>query len=293
MTQIKFGTDGWRAIIAQEFTVENVARVAEATGNWLLKNEKSPSVVLGHDCRFAGELFCDVIAKILCSKGIKVLLAKGFVSTPMISYGAVTLKADLGIIITASHNPPEYNGFKLKGSFGGPLQPSLVAEIEAIIPDKCTIDYEKITLDEYSKNGLLEIVDLETMYCDQVEKSFDLNAIKNSGLTLAYDAMYGAGQNVIRKLLPDAALLHCDYNPGFNGVAPEPILKNLLEFSELIKKNDKILCGLATDGDADRIGFFDSKGRFVDSHHLILLLMQYLTKYKGLSGKIVKSFSVS
>ena len=105
--------------------------------------------------------------------------------------------------------------------------------------------------------------------------------------------MYVAGQNVIKKLLPEASLLHCDFNPGFNGTAPEPILKNLLEFSELLKNNDNLLCGLATDGDADRIGFFDSKGRFVDSHHLILLLMQYLTKHKGLQGKIIKSFSVS
>jgi phosphomannomutase len=121
MSKIKFGTDGWRAIIAKDFTVDNVARVSEATAQWLLKKKKNPVVVVGHDCRFGGELFAETVAKILGSQGIKVLLAKGFVSTPMISLGTVNYKADLGIIITASHNPPAYNGFKLKGSYGGPL----------------------------------------------------------------------------------------------------------------------------------------------------------------------------
>ena len=137
MTKIKFGTDGWRAIIAKDFTVENVARVAEATANWLLKHNKNPSIVVGHDCRFAGELFCETIACVMGAKGVKTLLAKGFVSTPMISLGAVQKECDAGIIITASHNPPSYNGFKLKGSYGGPLKPSLVQEIEDMIPDKC------------------------------------------------------------------------------------------------------------------------------------------------------------
>lgn len=294
MTQIKFGTDGWRAIIAKDFTVENVARVAEATANWLLKKNQKPVAVLGHDCRFAGELFCDTIARILCSKGVKVMMSKGFVSTPMISYGAVSLKTDLGIIITASHNPPEYNGFKLKGSFGGPLIPSMVAEIEAMIPDKCTINYDKLSTEDYIKNGMLEIVDLETMYCNQVEKSFDLNAIRNSGLTLAYDAMYGAGQNVMKRLLPDLKMLHCDYNPSFMGQAPEPIHKNLTEFSSMIKNaGGKISSGLVTDGDADRLGFYDSQGNFVDSHHCILLLIHYLYKYKGLRGKVCTAFSTT
>src|SRR4051812_38133145 len=140
MYKIKFGTDGWREIIANDFTVENVARVAEATADWLLKQKKNPSVVVGHDCRFGGQLFAETVAKCMLAKGVKVFLAKGFVSTPMISLGTVDHKADLGIIITASHNPPEYNGYKLKGSYGGPLIPSQVTEIEAIIMDKASVD---------------------------------------------------------------------------------------------------------------------------------------------------------
>ena len=131
------------------------------------------------------------------------------------------------------------------------------------------------------------------MYLDRVKLSFDLDAIKNSGLNFAYDAMYGAGQNVMKKLFPDMTFLHCDYNPSFNDQAPEPIDKNLTEFSELIKNRKNIAAGLATDGDADRIGLYNSKGEFVDSHHIILLLLLYLYKYKNLKGKVVVAASTT
>ncbi len=293
MTKIKFGTDGWRAIIAQEFTVDNVARVAEGTAKWLLKDNNSPEIMLGHDCRFAGQLFCETVTKVMCSLGVKVHLAKDFVSTPMISLGTVKLKKDLGIIITASHNPPEYNGFKLKGSFGGPLQPQYVAEIENLIPENCTVNLESIALDQLISSGMLTYVNLEDMYVDHVKAHFDLDVIKNSGLNLAYDAMYGAGQNVMKRILPGLTFLHCDYNPSFMGQAPEPIHKNLTEFSNLIKNAGNIASGLVTDGDADRLGFYDSKGNFVDSHHLILLLIHYLYKYKGMRGKVCTAFSTT
>ncbi len=294
MTKIKFGTDGWRAIIAKDFTVENVARVAEASSVWLKKNFKEPSVVLGHDCRFGGELFVETIAKILGHHGIHVFLAKDFVSTPMISLGTLRKKASLGIIITASHNPPSYNGFKLKGDFGGPLLAKDIQAIEDIIPVHSTIDTDKISISELVKGKLLEYIDLETMYCEHVKANFDLEAIRKSGLNFAYDAMYGAGQNVIKRLFPEVETLHCEYNPSFMGQAPEPIHKNLTEFSKYIKdaKGD-IACGLVTDGDADRIGLYDSDGNFVDSHHIILLLIKYLVEQKGMTGKVVTAFSVT
>jgi phosphomannomutase len=294
MTKIKFGTDGWRAIIAEEFTVENVARVAEATATWLKQQKtSSPSVVVGHDCRFAGELFAETVAKVLTSFGIKVYLSRGFVSTPMISLGAVRLKADLGIIITASHNPPAYNGFKLKGHYGGPLTPEKVQEIEDIIPEKSSVNYKGIGIQQLIEAQNIQIVDLETMYCEHVQSSFDLEAIRNSGLNFAYDAMYGAGQNVMRRLFPDITFLHCDHNPSFEGQAPEPIHKNLLEFSEMIAMSANIDCGLATDGDADRIGLYDNNGKFVDSHHIILLLIHYMAKYKQQTGKVCTAFSTT
>ena len=293
MTRIKFGTDGWRAIIAAEFTVDNVARVSVAAGQWVKQRfPKDAAVVVGHDCRFAGELFAETTAKVFLSQGIKVYLAKGFVSTPMVSLGALRLKASMGVIITASHNPPSYNGYKLKGHYGGPLIPEHVQEVEDMIPAVHGLDLASIDLVKAEKDGLLEYVDLETMYVEHVEKNFNLAAIRSSGLRLGYDAMYGAGQNVIPRILPAAKLLHCVNDPSFKGQAPEPIHKNLIEFSELIKKGG-IDCGLATDGDADRIGLYNSKGEFVDSHHIILLLIHYLVKYKKFSGKVVVAVSTT
>ncbi len=291
--KIKFGTDGWRAIIAQEFTVENVARVALATSVWVKENFEKPSIVIGHDCRFAGELFVNTATKVFISQGVHVKLAKNFISTPMISLACVQLKCSLGVVMTASHNPPEYNGYKLKGHFGGPLSPEQVQEIEDIIPESVSLNLDSISIEDAIKNGLVEIVDLETRYVDHVKANFDLDAIKKSGLRFAYDAMYGAGQNVMRRLFPDITFLHCDYNPSFDGQAPEPIHKNLTEFSELIKMSGDIDCGLVTDGDADRIGLYNNEGDFVDSHHIILLLIHYMVKYKQMSGKVCTAFSTT
>ena len=291
--KIKFGTDGWRAIIAQDFTVENVARVTEATGIWLKQHFENPSVVIGHDCRFAGELFMHTAAAVLVQQGIKVYIAQGFVSTPMISLGAHKHGCEIGIILTASHNPPSYNGFKLKAKFGGPLQPEKINEIEAIISDVCSVDYSSFSVDKALRSGLIEVLPLEKEYIDHVKASFDLPAIQASGLRLMYDAMYGAGQRVISQVLPSTTLLHCEPNPSFMGQAPEPIGKNLQELAQYIKTHQNIDCALATDGDADRIGLYDSHGEFIDSHHIILLLIHYLVKYKGMSGKVAIAFSVT
>ena len=292
MTKIKFGTDGWRAIIAKEYTTDNVARVSIAVADWLNENNENPSVVIGHDCRFAGELFAETATKVLASKGILVKLAKGFVSTPMVSLGVVSEKASLGVVITASHNPPSYNGYKLKGDFGGPLLPVDITAVENKIPDANSVDYNAISMQDLVAEGKVIYVDLEEMYCDHAKANFDLDAIRNSDMNFAYDAMFGAGMNVVNRLLPEATLLHCDDNPGFLGTAPEPIHRNLQEFSDLMK-NNALDCGLATDGDADRIGLYDSKGNFVDSHHIILLLIHYMVKYKGMKGKVVTAFSCS
>lgn len=290
MTKIKFGTDGWRAIIAKEYTVENVERVAYATALWLKKSKDKPSVVLGHDCRFAGPLFSETVAKVLASQGVKVILDNtAFVSTPMISLGTVHYKADAGVIITASHNPPSYNGYKIKASYGGPATPASIEEVEQLIPD--TLQLTLAELSAYEQQGLIEYVDLEKLYLIQVEKSFDLDAIRESGLNFAYDAMYGAGQNIMRRLFPDITFLHCEHNPGFDGQAPEPIHSNLTELCEVIKESEDIDCALATDGDADRIGLYNKAGKFIDSHHIILLLIHYLVNYKQEKGSVITTFS--
>ncbi len=290
MTKIKFGTDGWRAIIAQEYTVENVKRVAEATAKWLLQRKEDRAVV-GHDTRFAGQLFAEITARVLGAHGIHVFLAKGYVSTPMVSLGVVKTQAHVGVVITASHNPPSYNGYKLKSRLGGPMKPDHIAEVEQLIPEESSS--EMPTLESLQEKGQLEYVDLEQIYLDHVEANFDLAAIREADIPVAYDAMFGAGQRAMLRLLPDAVTLHCDENPGFHGRAPEPIHRNLTELSELIKNRPDIMLGIANDGDADRIGLYDQDGNFVDSHHILLLLLLYTFKYRKQSGKVVVTFSVT
>jgi phosphomannomutase len=247
--------------------------------------------VLGHDCRFAGELFAENTARVFNANGIKVKMAKNFVSTPMISLGAVKLGSAIGVIITASHNPPAYNGFKLKAHYGGPSSPAVIDAVEQAIPDSLVSGLR--THAENCAAGMVEYVDLETMYVEEVESKFNIPLIKESKMEFAYDAMYGAGQNVMRRIFPDITLLHCDYNPSFDGQAPEPIDKNLAEFREMIAVCGDIDCGLVTDGDADRIGLYNKSGKFVDSHHIILLLVHYLHKYKGMDGKVITTFSAT
>jgi phosphomannomutase len=292
MLNIKFGTDGWRAIIAQDYTTENVARVSKGLATWLLQRNKTPKVVIGHDCRFGGELFAETAAKVLANEGVHVYIAKGFVSTPMVSLGCQTYNADQGVVITASHNPPSYNGYKLKGAHGGPTNPKEVSEVEALIPNE-TVNIPFTSLEQLVAEGKATYVDLENDYITYLSKQFDFEKLNNAPYKLAYDAMYGAGQNVIRKTLPNAVLLHCDHNPSFEGTAPEPLHKNLLELSETLAKTPELKVGLATDGDADRIGLYDEDGNFVDAHHIILLLIHYLYKYKNLTGKVVIAFSVT
>jgi len=290
--KIKFGTDGWRALIAREFTVDQVARVAEGTALWLRTLHASPKVVLGSDCRFGGRMFAQAVAVVLARHGVKVLWDRNdFVSTPMVSLGTVEHGAQAGIILTASHNPPSYNGFKIKAHYGGPAVPSMIEEVEALIPDEVPLWDQP--LEAWTSQGMIEEVDLYTAYLNKIRGHFDLQAIAGIAGTLAFDAMYGAGQRVIPDLFPQATLLHCTHNPGFGGQAPEPIARNLTELSQTLASNPGLQLGLAVDGDADRIGLLDAGGRFVDSHHILMLLVAYLAGVQGRSGEVVVSFSVS
>lgn len=290
MQNIKFGTDGWRAIIAADFTCDNVARVSYATAKWLLNRTPNPTVVIGHDCRFAGQLFTEAAIKVLTEMGVKVLTHNGFVSTPMVSLATVKLKANAGIVITASHNPPSYNGFKIKDSFGGPAAPAEITLVESHIPDTTIIP--NVSLQSLVEKGMLTYIDMETLYENHVRESFDLLAI-DKAVKLGYDAMYGAGQRILPRLLPSATMLHADYNPGFNGQAPEPLERNTLEFQEYIRTTKSVDAGLITDGDADRIAMYDENGKFIDAHHILLLLIHYTVKYRQMSGKVVVAFSTS
>lgn len=290
MTLIRFGTDGWRAIIAEDYTVDNVKRVAEATAVYL-KDRQMKKVVVGYDCRFGGPLFAETTARVLGSYGIEVIMGDHIATTPMVSLGVTKLNADLGVVITASHNPPTYNGYKLKASYGGPSIPAEIAAVESHIPDLPKSDL--ISLAAMKDKGLLSYCDLEELYYNHVMNSFDIASVRAQAKHIAYDAMFGAGFLIFPRIVPGAKLMHCEHNPSFHGQAPEPIERNLIPFSTLIQNDPEIKIGIANDGDADRIGMFDSKGQFVDSHHLLLLLLYYLHKHKGLTGKVVITFSVT
>ena len=248
-------------------------------------------VVVGYDCRFGGKMFAEVTAQVMGSHQIEVIMCDHVASTPMVSLAVRKLGADLGIVITASHNPPTYNGFKLKSSYGGPSVPDDIADVESKIPEKPMKNL--ISLDQMKEKKLLSYMNLEDMYYDHVVASFDLEAMRKVSFGIGYDAMYGAGYLIFPRILPKAICLHCDYNPSFYGQAPEPIERNLKQFSDLISGDKKIQIGIANDGDADRIGMFDDQGQFVDSHHILLLLLYYLHKIKGLTGKVVITFSVT
>ncbi len=288
--KIKFGTDGWRAIIAQDYTIQNLERVAEATAKWILQLPNShKKAIIGYDCRFGGELFMRRTAEIFAAYNIQTLCSDGFVSTPMVSMATKYLEADAGIVITASHNPPSYNGFKIKANYGGPATPAEINKLESLINDDFSLHTE--TFETYLKNNLISLYNLEDLYIEDIKKKIDFKLLNKENIQIAYDAMYGAGQNAMKTLFPNGRFLHCEYNPGFQNQSPEPISRNLQEFEQLLKSNPKIDSGLATDGDADRIGLYDKNGQFVDSHHILLLLIEYLTQYKKMNGLVVNSFS--
>jgi len=290
MSDIKFGTDGWRAIIADDYTVKNVIRVAEATA-YFMESRAMQKVVIGYDCRFGGKMFAETAARVFGEHQIDVIMSDHVASTPMVSLGVRKLSADVGVVITASHNPPSYNGFKLKSSYGGPSVPDDIAEVENHIPKKAMKDL--MSIESMTKKGLITYMNLEDMYYDHVMAAFDIESIRNSKFSIGYDAMYGAGYLIFPRILPKAICLHCDYNPSFYGQAPEPIERNLQPFAQLIKGDPNIQIGIANDGDADRIGMFDGEGNFVDSHHILLLLLLYLHQYKKMTGKVVVTFSVT
>lgn len=292
---IKFGTDGWRAVIAEHYTFENLDRIARATVRWLNKNYgEVPCVVLGHDTRFLGREFSEYVARVLASNGVQVTFAEAFTPTPAISWAAKAYGLNAGVVITASHNPPQYNGYKIKGDFGGPAFPEMTAAIEQEIQplDASAGDYA--TFEALCADGKIERRDVKGAYIDVLRQKLDIEAIIQSGITVAHDAMYGAGQGVVSALLGSDQVveLHADINPGFHGQAPEPIERNLKTLSETIVREGCDV-GLANDGDADRIGMYDETGRFVTSHEILALLVKYLHKEQGLKGTVIKTFSTT
>ena len=284
---IRFGTDGWRAVVAREFTYENLGQVARATAAWLKRSTPTPCVVVGHDARFMGDRFARHAAREMSRDGVKIILAEGMTPTPAISWATQEYGADAGVVITASHNPAHYNGFKIKASFGGPATQEMTDAVEQ--------ELSGIQARAYAKTpGEVVTKDVSADYCGYLQGKFNLQQLRQSGLKVAHDAMYGAGQGFFTRLLGQEQVseVRCSVNPGFGGVAPEPIGRNLGLFMSYVAQAD-VAIGIANDGDADRIGVINELGHEVTSHMVMALLVKYLHQECGLSGAVVRTFATT
>lgn len=293
---IKFGTDGWRALIAREFTFESLGYVALATARYLKKNFKDNlTAVIGYDTRFLSKEFAEEVALIFAWQGITVHLSDTNSSTPQVSYHTKQKNAALGVVITASHNPPLYNGFKIKANFGGPATPEQIDAVEKELKNVMNRppQFKQKTLEDYTKLKKIRIFDAKESYIRYLKKKIKFPMIAKSGFRILYDPMHGAGIDTIQKLLPKVDEIHGDFNPSFSNLGrPEPIDEHLHELIEKVRKG-KYDVGLATDGDADRLGAVDGDGNFVDSHKVFIILLKYLYEKRKLRGSVVKTVSLT
>ncbi len=293
---ITFGTDGWRAVIADDYTFANLERVALATAHYFRRHKKIKNgLVIGYDARFMSREFAEKSAEVIANAGIRVKLADSIVTTPMISLLTTLEHAAGGVVITASHNPPKWNGFKIKGDFGGPAHPEMIARVEqelARVMKRKTLPAGAQTFDKLVAKHRIVPISMRQRYFEDLATKIDIGRIKAARTRILYDVMHGAAQNAILSLLPDVTLMHEAFNPSFGGVNPEPLAQNLGELMGRMAAGGYDI-GIATDGDADRIGAVDERGTFVDSHRIFSLLLKYFVEQKGMSGEVVKSFSVT
>jgi len=293
--QIQFGTDGWRGVIADTFTFDNLSLVAQATMDYMHKEGLAErGLVIGYDRRFLSREFAERVAAIAAGNGIKVWLSDGYAPTPAVSWAVHERGAGAGVMITASHNPPRYNGFKVKESFGGSARPTTTKVLEAMVADNIASSrpVAAVTLAEALDSGLLQLIDAAAPYLAQLGRYVDLELIRGAGIKAVVDPMYGAGCGFLPHLVPGITEIHGIENPSFGGHPPEPIAEHLVELSELLKGGG-FQVGLALDGDADRIGAVDERGEFFSSHRIFTVLLRHLYERKGVRGGVVKTVSTT
>ncbi len=295
VTPIKFGTDGWRAIIAEEFTFDNVRACAQGVAGYLRDTGLAErGLLIGYDTRFASEEFAAAAAEVVAGNGIRVLLSDRACPTPVVSYSIIHRQAAGAIVITASHNPPQWNGFKYKPDYAGSASPEVIAELERRIAEaQRSGEVRRTGLERAQAQGMVTRVDAVTPYLEHIGRLVDLEALRRAPLKIAVDSMYGAGAGLFARLLQGgrAAVteLHGERNPAFPGIAqPEPIASNLGALSQAVTASGAD-AGLATDGDADRLGLVDERGRFVTQLQTLALLALYLLEVRGERGPLVKS----
>lgn len=289
-SQIKFGTDGWRGIIADDFTVANVQLAAQAICNWIKRNNTTEKgMVIGYDCRAQSDIFANAVAQVAIGNGISVQLSNRPCSSPTVSFAVERSHAAVGIMITASHNPPSFNGLKIKASYGGSATPDIIKQIEA---ELALISSEDVSV----KKQAVLTVDLISDYLTHCASLVDLDLIKESGFRPVIDPMHGSGSGMLSAILRDAGIefleIRSERNPYFGGVNPEPIASNMQALFDAVTESGFDV-GICLDGDADRFGACDSQGRFVDCHRLFAVLLKHLTTFRGLTGDVVRTVSTT
>src|SRR5574341_783576 len=296
--KIKFGTSGWRGVIADDFTVARVRAVTQAIADHLIaQGLKDKGVIVGYDTRFMSERFAAEAVRILAANGIHSWLSNRDVPTPVVSFEIIRRKAAGGINFTASHNPPQYNGLKFSPAWGGPALPETTKDIEAranALVDKNTI--AALSPAEAKDKGLVEETDFSKAYLDDLRKKVDFEPIRKAKLKVAVDLLYGTGRGYLDAALREAGcavtVLHGQRDPLFGGHAPEPSEENLAELTALMKKG-RFDIGLAVDGDADRFGFLDADGTYINPNQALALVLDYLCRTRGWKGGAARSIATS
>ncbi len=307
---INFGTDGWRAVISDTFTYSNLRVVSQAiadavtSSTWreLSKVDVVPNpdrIVVGYDTRFLSDRYAKEVARILAANGFKVYISQSCAPTPSISYAVKLYGAIAGVMITASHNAPRYNGVKLKAAYGGAALPEQCKLVEVFLNDNemrsrgpNLMDYDKAR-----EAGLITTFNPLIEYGNHIRGLIDFDLIADSkDLRVVVDSMYGSGRGVIRNFLQGTGVevneIRGEMNPGFGGIHPEPIDRNLGALASALGSGLGNL-GLATDGDADRVGAMDERGRFVDPHKILALSIKYLHEKRNLSGALIRTVSTT
>jgi alpha-D-glucose phosphate-specific phosphoglucomutase len=300
MTPIKFGTDGWRGLIADDFTFDNVRSVAGAIASYVLTHEDAArGVVVGYDTRFLSDRAARAVAEVIAAAGIPVLLANDYVPTPAVSYNVKKLGAAGGVMVTSSHNPWNWNGVKFKAKFGGSATPAIMKAIE----EELAAGVNPVGPPTHSLKtrmsgtpAKIEEVDLKPAYVEAVSQFADLDLIRRANFKFAIDSMYGSGRGVLPQIVDAHGIKYVairqEVNPLFPGINPEPILPHVALLQETVVK-EKCHAGLVTDGDADRIGAVAEDGSFVDSHKCFAVLLKWLLVYKKWPGDVVRAFNTT
>ena len=286
--EIKFGTDGWRAVIADDYTFANVRIAAEAIAAYVhAKEDPTKGLAIGYDTRFGSKRFARACAEVVAATGIPVQLADRITPTPALSYAVLWRGMAGGIMITSSHNPAQWNGVKYKGWYGGSGKPSMIAEIESMLGQPAARPAQPAAIEE---------VDFLPDYLAAIESFTSLDALAKSGMKFGLDSMYGAGGTIISEIFTRLGVAHVQIrgsqDPLFPGINPEPIEPHIRALGEAVVANG-CQAGLCTDGDADRIGAIDEHGNFVDPHKIYSALLSWVLQYKGWPGAVTRAFNTT